>query len=1269
MKNKTWVKICSVALSLIMSLSMVGGLFVSAESAVTVDDSDFVVVDGKNPVTDKAVGATTTAKTTAGTTTTTPNVNGVTYDTWDGTYDTEWEAVEGKENAYYISSAEELFGLQKMSKEIGWQGTVDKINAGVAQYNADLDTYLAGESETAPAFPFNDGTYITGAYVYHAYSGYTFYVTANVDMTGHEWNGLGSCSGSAGLFGFDGDIYGWDKETNTAKSVYIKGMNLVPSVDATELVLNYKTADGADATVTLSGGKERVGFISTHSGSKVENLTFVAPTATVATGTTGFVVGGGRTEPSSYKNVHVVDGVLTFPEAYGDVGGFIGGTDTANTYTNCSSDLTIDYTFSGVKLNKYAHGGFAGKLMGKNTIKDCYVNLTVNESAAGIQTLGGFVGQVGTNANKAAAANLTNCKADLNVTMAVGGECLSGGLVGWVNDQKSVMTIDGCVVDGTWATVGTNGSSQGGLVGSANRGNATLTIKNSYCSLDMNMGALAGFQQIAGIIGCANTKLTIDGCVYDGTMTLGAKVWGVAGIVGSNNNATFTEMTIKNTSFEGKITSTADIEGVAGFYGYINNKNGKAVITYNSILNIENCTSAGVIESTRVVYRAGGVFGSSNAAGGNVTINIKNTYSNTTIRSTGGEVKACSPLVAELRNAYNTLTITGCAVEANMTASGTMTNNGGLLGLNNAASTVSISDSVYNGTMSATAVATSGGIIGRTIGKTTVTNCAAKAHLDASRGAYSASAWATDAFGAIIGYTKANASNPVAISGCVAVVTNADTEGRSRNIGMVVGKSEGGGAHTMTNTIAYGDLAYTGMTEAVGGVLGLLQSGSIKISGCYYGGRMDLQNGANSNKQTGGFIGCVNSGTTATVENSQMEGVISTKSTQTGAIVGRFQSGTSAPTLNIENVVISGIAAGSNGYQVVGLAASNGTTTGKAILNYTNVYSQISLPVVPVSDFANIEASDNGTPDDTTDDIKEDKDNVTLTINGGSPVINESSDHFAAEVTDVIADADFSESTVWADDGDATPVLATAADADRLWASADITWFDPAALLEEDFYFENEDQVYGYAMLSNLDKFRSAFVGKEFKYVAKTDCLVENVVADKAFYEGAELVPTHYCAHNDETGEHGKAIPMATLDVQYQIGKKIQNETQVWDPDFEEWVPGYTYGYNIRVLAAVTDTTGYDSVGFLVTFNGETVRLTTHEVYASVIGTSSDIGLSDYTANGVFGDEAEFMFATTFLNMPENDEFTIQAFAVVNGIEKTGAAETWTVSGLVAAAN
>ena len=1340
MKNKTWVKICSVALSLIMSLSMVGGLFVSAETG-TGSGSDFVVVDGTNPVTGAAVGATTTAKTTAGNTSTitAPTVDAnAEYDKWDGTtYDTDWEVAatddDGNPTAYYITTAEELWGLKKASKD-AVQGTFDNIDAAAATYNAAIDAYLADTANVAiptGTFPVATGDYIGGTYVNHAYSGITFYVTANIDMTGYTWDGLGS---TCNWVGFDGNIVGWDKDANAAKTVYIKGMDIVPTVDVPEKTWTYTTVaeDGTVTegnTATLTGTISRVGFIATHSGSEIKNLTFVAPTATLSTGCTGLVVGQNRRHASTYENVNVVGGTVITNTALKNIGGFVGYSDTNNSYTdcyvdvdfklgvkhtagtgiggyvgggkgthtfnNCGADVDVDFTVNaGANGVKVGLGGFYGFLTeGTISLTNCSVDFDIADTGDNCQAVGGYVGLLSkASGTGSTTCNLTftNCAADVNINMLGGIENLLGGYIGWYNTTAGTVNITDSKVSGQ--AVFANGEMKvcGGFIGSANRSGATISLSNSYSDFDFTATKATNIGGMIGVVSTSNT--TVDKCVYEGTVIAtgtannGGFIGGVYGFMG----AAGTQVTNCEISLA---VQAAQIYRLT--FGGITGGGAAAAATNGKVTFIDNCTVHldVVVDSTTNTngdeFRSGGILGYSSSNG---KYTISDCVVDGTVDVTGGGAMNFGGIACVMQLADQK--ISGCVSSIDFSAAGKSYGIGGIVAVTGGAKTFNVSDCLWNGKMSISAELFdgTGGIWGYAANANAIlniSNCVAAGTFEST----GASSYLRRC-GGIVGSMNAaltanitncesycdfvqngstsyiaknaqiladsrNASATIIIDGCTAGGTLTSDATSAEALGGITGYIVG--PFTVKNSISNMDFYMTadidGTAQAtIGGIAGIVPGGSTAtITNCYYGGTIDA---GDVGKQIGGFIGGMHGGS-ASITNSQMEGVISSGATQTGALVGRYQlTADGSASLTLTDIVVSGMAAGSNGYQMIGLVSVVSEADSSGSLNYSNIYSQISMPIMPWNDYSNVEASDNGTPDDTTDDIAEAKWATILTINDGDAITATSNAQYADHVTDVIAEATF-DSTVWTTETDGTPVLAVAADADRVWKSADITWFDPSANpAGDDLQLTTDGEVYGYAMLMNLAKFRNAYLGNtEYVFVAKTDCLVEEAVADGVFYAGTELTPTHYCAHNDTTDTCGKAIPMATLDVQYQLGTKHESE-----PD---WVTSFdyvTYAYNLRVIAAVTsDLEGYDSVGFIVTMGDQKVTLTTHTVYETVIG-SDATGVAAYDAAGLFGDEASYMFATTFLEVPVDTTFTIQAFAICGGEVVTGAVETVTVT-------
>ena len=177
----------------------------------------------------------------------------------------------------------------------------------------------------------------------------------------------------------------------------------------------------------------------------------------------------------------------------------------------------------------------------------------------------------------------------------------------------------------------------------------TSTAKNSSDAWGRpvyNVGGLVGF-----IVHNVNANLTIDSCVYDGTINASNGVKHYAGIMamtGSNSSNSKT-VTIKNTVFAGSINlndnGSGAYEGCAGILGYA--ADGKSLT-----VNIQDCIVAGKMsfnqEKSWTASNNGNCGQIIAKVDGSTTVNISNVYYVQSYLHTTAGVAATKQILAEI---------------------------------------------------------------------------------------------------------------------------------------------------------------------------------------------------------------------------------------------------------------------------------------------------------------------------------------------------------------------------------------------------------------------------------------------------------------------------------------------------------------------------------------------------------------------------------------------------------------------------------------------
>lgn len=167
----------------------------------------------------------------------------------------------------------------------------------------------------------------------------------------------------------------------------------------------------------------------------------------------------------------------------------------------------------------------------------------------------------------------------------------------------------------------------GGIAGYVMMGTQTVTNCNSYVNIsaETQSGNAADGSHYGGVVGyCYGNKITINGCIYDGTMNIGStttwSIKGVGGIIGYAGHYNDAIVVTQNLNL-GTITVTRGC-GTGGIVGYIE---GTGTIEKPSTVVVEECVNQGPItcDVANAMDRqggTGGIVGIANGSRGTVMI-------------------------------------------------------------------------------------------------------------------------------------------------------------------------------------------------------------------------------------------------------------------------------------------------------------------------------------------------------------------------------------------------------------------------------------------------------------------------------------------------------------------------------------------------------------------------------------------------------------------------------------------------------------------------
>ena len=434
------------------------------------------------------------------------------------------------------------------------------------------------------------------------------------------------------------------------------------------------------------------------------------------------------------------------------------------------------------------------------SVKDLkVVNATITSTGQVVGILGGYVGTTDR------PATVTNVDVQGTVTSSVG---RSGGFAGNVVDA----TFTDCNADVT-----VNGTQDvGGFVGKV-QGESSFT----RCRATVDVTAtVAGNARSGGFIGWnAGTKTTITECkvlagskvAHTGSLASAGET-SCGGFIGYGDGAAGAVLTVSGCSTDVQVTVTSMGQSNSCFIGQFG---------YASTVTVENSSAKGKVEGEQN-YHAGliGRLRSSN-------VTLKGCSFSGTVKGRAG----VGGLVGAVEN-NGVLKVSGSNATGSVT--NTQNNCGGLVGLIDTGTSLDMTSSHFDGTVSAAGYG--GGIVGGAKGGCILT-CTYSTGTVSSSGAYT---------GGLVG---ASMNDAVTITDCF---STAKVSAWGQQVGGLVGTTTN--KLTMSNCYASGDV-YSA-TSGAAGLVGRVQKSS-KITNCIaWNKNISTSRTANNVYAPGGVLGC-----------------------------------------------------------------------------------------------------------------------------------------------------------------------------------------------------------------------------------------------------------------------------------------------------------------------------------------------------------------------------------------------------------------------------
>ena len=747
---------------------------------------------------------------------------------------------------------------------------------------------------------------------------------------------------------------------------------------------------------------------------------------------------------------------------------------------------------------------------------------------------------------------------------------------------------DGSSVDTEWEVAASDGE-----------GNATAYYISSAAEL-------------AGLAKATNDAQTKVPAAYQditfyltANMDISAAEWTA---IGSSNNYRFGGSII---GMNGKVADA--VVYIKGLNGDATSANFGLVGTFGYTGDIKNITLVDPTITTANNSQGFFVGYSANNASGDYHEYTNLTVINGTITRTASGKTGAGGIVGY---GVNVDVYTNCNVEVTIDdGANANTRAGGILGYFNNTNGATFNncnvDFTYKNTAAAQRI---GGITGGNANGCTMQNCHAVVDIT------TAGAANDQLVGGLIGFHR---SQDALFENCSATGTMTITGvGNSNGYGGLVGVSRN--KATFTNCVSTVDITATGCT-AVGGLVGQkVDAGTtLAMTNCYYGGTMTV-----NTKQAGGLIGVINNGTTVTMTNCQFDGVVDGTATQIGAFVGRWNLGES--TLTMTNCVNTGVSKntysnGMRGFGWVGTAANHAALMNT--FNFDNCYGNMVAPILGSND-----------ADEATG--FSDIDINTVTVSG---------DFVGAYVESTMPTLLNGEVTLnenWTVANGVTPVLNVAADVERPFAAADLSWFDGSF----NFVLTDDADCIGLAQLSWL----SGYSKTAYTYIIDPEAMSINT---RWLFNGAQAWVgsiANYIINGMAPGSFATGDVADNLNVYWQVAEGDNQASATT---------------TVRLVSTVDadDIANYAEVGFIIYKGTAAVGY----VSSTKIYTAISTGDVTVTAAEIGGDTADYYFTAVLSDVPSADfgtNLTVRAYVITNDGEIiVGEAHTGNLNSLLPA--
>lgn len=459
------------------------------------------------------------------------------FSVWDGSTDTDWEAVPDEENAYYITSAAELAGLASV---------VNSNNTSNAKDLPQPAGYTSGNVSS--------------------YYGYTFYITTDIDISAKEWTPIGKSN----AIGFGGTLVGM-KDYKEGASVIIKGMTINATSNNVGLVgsmgyggIKNITLENASVTSNSNTAGSFVGYVR-YGKCEFENLKSDAKITFSGAECVGGIVAYSNVGGTGFRNCTFTGSITSSHSSAKYIGGIIGRAQQSTTFENCTvvASITVD------GANAQYIGGITGYAEKKpTTFENCTVTASITVAGANAKYIGGIAGE-GTS------STFTNCSvAGSILTKGSDASCI-GGIAGISSGGN---TYTDCTMTASITVEGTASYYIGGILGQPSGANDfySCTVIGDISSQSTYEGGV----KLGGIVGAVpGVGMTLEKCYVSSTITSACKhTGGMIGSVEKNRSVTFTDC-----QFDGIVNGS--FTQIGAFIGRYDTDNSDETITFTRCLN------------------------------------------------------------------------------------------------------------------------------------------------------------------------------------------------------------------------------------------------------------------------------------------------------------------------------------------------------------------------------------------------------------------------------------------------------------------------------------------------------------------------------------------------------------------------------------------------------------------------------------------------------------------------------------------------------------